>query len=137
MHSFIKNYLHCIKNCIGPTDKKIKPRKSALVKNSSFDINRDPCIPMLQNKKCKFWTMQTNTNETCDAMRWEVSVLFKSTWAQYFLSRTVIWWFRFSTLGFSMLQMLWSCVYYGKNNSNPDMFPIFSQFDFYQTQVRS
>ena len=45
MHSFIKKktYFHCIKNCIGPTYKKPKPRKSAFIKNSSFDINRDPC----------------------------------------------------------------------------------------------
>ena len=43
MHSFIKkNYLHYIKNCIGPTYKKPKPRKSAFIKNSSFEINRDP-----------------------------------------------------------------------------------------------
>ena len=40
-------------------------------------------IPMLQNEKCKFWTMQTN-DDTCDAMSGKVSVLSKSTWAQYF-----------------------------------------------------
>ena len=38
MHSFIKNYLHCIKNCIGPTDKKPKPRKSALIKKTQVLI---------------------------------------------------------------------------------------------------
>ena len=36
LHSFYK------KNCIGPTYKKPKPRKSAFIKNSSFEINRDP-----------------------------------------------------------------------------------------------
>ena len=39
-----KNYLHFIKNCIGPTYKKPKPRKSAFIKNSSFEINRDPSL---------------------------------------------------------------------------------------------
>ena len=38
---------------------------------------------MLQDEKCKFWTMKTN-DETSDAMSGKVSVLFKSTWAQYF-----------------------------------------------------
>ena len=43
MCTYIKNYLHFIKNCLGPTYKKPKPRKSAFIKKSSFEINRDPC----------------------------------------------------------------------------------------------
>ena len=44
MHSFIKNYLHCIKNCIGPTDKKPKPRKSALIKNQVLKLIETPVL---------------------------------------------------------------------------------------------
>ena len=41
---FKKNYLHYIKNCIGPTDKKTQISEISLYKkNSSFEINRDPC----------------------------------------------------------------------------------------------
>ena len=31
-----------LKICMGPTYKKPKSRKSAFIKNSSFEINRDP-----------------------------------------------------------------------------------------------
>ena len=44
VHFYKKNYLHFIKNCLGPTYKKPKPRKSAFIKNSSFEINRDSCL---------------------------------------------------------------------------------------------
>ena len=51
MCTFIKNYLHFIKkNCLGPTYKKPKPRKSAFIKNSSFEINRDPWAFGLDNR---------------------------------------------------------------------------------------
>ena len=43
MCTFIKKKLPSFyKNCLGPTYKKPKPRKSAFIKNSSFEINRDP-----------------------------------------------------------------------------------------------
>ena len=32
---------------MGPTDKKPKSRKSAFIKNSRFEINRDPCVVIL------------------------------------------------------------------------------------------
>ena len=40
-------------------------------------------IAVLRDEKYKFWTMQTD-DETCDAISGKVSVLFKSTCAQYF-----------------------------------------------------
>ena len=43
MHTFIKNYLHFIKNCIRPPVKKLKSLKSGFMKNSNFENNRVPC----------------------------------------------------------------------------------------------
>ena len=44
MHTFIKNYLHFIKNCIRPPYKKLKSLKSGFIENSNFENNRDPCF---------------------------------------------------------------------------------------------
>ena len=43
MRTFIKNYLHFIKNCIRPPVKKLKSLKSGFIKNSNFENNRVPC----------------------------------------------------------------------------------------------
>ena len=42
MRTFIKNYLHFIKNCIRPPVKKLKSLKSGFIKNSNFENNRVP-----------------------------------------------------------------------------------------------
>ena len=44
MHFYKKLPSFYKKNCLGPTYKKPKPRKSAFIKNSSFEINRDPWV---------------------------------------------------------------------------------------------
>ena len=41
---FIKNYLPFIKNYRSPTYKKLQPLISAIIKNSIFGNNRDPCV---------------------------------------------------------------------------------------------
>ena len=44
LHKYLKFIKRAdIKNCIGPTYKKPKPWKSAFIKISRFEINRDPC----------------------------------------------------------------------------------------------
>ena len=43
MKTFYEKLPRFIRNCIGPPYKKLKPLKSAFTKNSSFEINRDPC----------------------------------------------------------------------------------------------
>ena len=41
--TFFYKKLPCfIKNCIWPTYKKLQPPKSAIIRNSIFEINRDP-----------------------------------------------------------------------------------------------
>ena len=46
MCTFIKKKLPSFykKNCLGPTYKEPKPRKSVFIKNLSFETNRDPCL---------------------------------------------------------------------------------------------
>ena len=43
MLTFIENYLHFMKNCIGPHYEKLKPLKSGFIENTNFENNRDPC----------------------------------------------------------------------------------------------
>ena len=44
MRTFIENYLHFIKNCIRPPNKKLKSLKSGFIENSNFENNRDPYL---------------------------------------------------------------------------------------------
>ena len=53
MRTFIKNYLHFIKNCIRPPVKKLKSLKSGFIKNSNFENNRVPCSKLMKN--WKYW----------------------------------------------------------------------------------
>ena len=69
---FIKNYLHYVKNCIGPTYKKLKPWKSAFIKNSSFENNRDPCAGTPPSPPKKFYQNTGNT------LIWALFNLFSS-----------------------------------------------------------
>ena len=57
MRTFIKNYLHFIKNCIRPPVKKLKSLKSGFIKNSNFENNRVPwsaiiCVSYTLNSFC-------------------------------------------------------------------------------------
>jgi len=43
-----------IKNCILPTYKKLQPPKSAIIRNSIFEINRDPCASVKEMTNMRY-----------------------------------------------------------------------------------